>query len=342
VPVQHAGIDPILWSVDGSAPDDVWAVGAYYDPLANAQVQHWDGKSWTLVPDGAADLPVTALRGVHAIAKDDVWAVGLYNASADGTGPIQPLIQHWDGRAWTVVPAPEAGANAILLDVAAAAADDVWAVGHFSPSSTDMQALIQRWDGKSWNTVDGADVGADHALDAITVVAADDVWAVGRMHKDGQWSPLVEHWDGEAWTVVPSGAQGGILNGIAAAAPDDIWAVGTSTEPNTVLTLHWDGSSWSGFTNGLAAITLDDVTMLGPDEGWAVGAGPDLTVVTARWDGQSWSAAPTPKGLNLNSVASFAADDVWSVGHNLSEALAIHYTNACGSTGRASRPPTGR
>jgi hypothetical protein len=229
VPVEHAGTDPILWSADGPAPDDVWAVGAYCSPLAHVQLQHWDGERWNLVPDVGANLPVSALRGVAAIDSKDVWAVGLYNAVPDGTGPIQPLIQHWDGDMWTVVQAPEKGVNAILTDVAAAAPDDVWAVGSYSDDSGNLNALVQHWDGTSWTIVQTPDVDAYHALNAITVVAPDDVWAVGRMRQGEKWSTLVEHWDGKEWAVVPSGSEAGILNGVSAVAPDDIWAVGTGT-----------------------------------------------------------------------------------------------------------------
>jgi hypothetical protein len=294
------------------------------------QVQHWDGKKWSLVPDGGGDLPVVALRGIAAIAPDDVWAVGLYNSVEDGSGPIRPLAQHWDGLTWTVVPAPEAGTNAFLTDVAAVATDDVWAVGNSSTGAGDLKALIQHWDGKSWTIVESPDVGVYHALNAITVMAADDVWAVGRMKKEEQWTTLVEHWDGKVWSVVPSGSQaGGILNAISAAGPDDIWAVGTATVPNTVVTLHWDGSKWSPFTNGLAAVALDDITVIGPDDAWAVGTGSDVGPLTAHWDGQSWRAVPNVRGFTLHSTMSFAPEDVWAVGQTQTESLAIHYADPC-------------
>lgn len=338
--VPYAGTDPALWSVDGAAPDDVWAVGAFYNPLAHVQVQHWNGESWSAVPDGGTDLPVSALRGVAAVAADDVWAVGLYNSVADGTGPIRPLAQHWDGSTWTVVAAPEAGVSGLLVDVAAAASDDVWAVGSYSVTPGDLRALIQHWDGTSWTSVPSPEVGFYHALNAVAVTAPDDVWALGRMNKDGQWTTLVEHWDGTAWTVVPSGSQpGGILNAIAVAAPDDIWAVGTATVANTVVTMHWNGSAWSVFANGLAAITLDDVTAVGPDDVWAVGTGPDIGPLTVHWDGQAWRAAPSIGGFTFHSATSFAHGDVWAVGQATGDAIAAHYSDPCTPGGQAAPAP---
>ena len=51
-----------------------------------------------------------------------------------------------------MVPAPEATGNSILTDVAAAATDDVWAVGSYSTDAGAMQALILHWDGNAWTT----------------------------------------------------------------------------------------------------------------------------------------------------------------------------------------------
>ncbi len=338
-PVEHAGLDPVLWGVDGAASNDIWAVGAYYSPVGHAQIQHWDGARWTPVPAGSTTLPVSVLRGVSVIAADDAWAVGLFNRAADGSGPIQPLTEHWDGLAWTVVPAPEASGHSILTDVAAAATDDVWAVGSDSTDAGTMEALILHWDGSAWTRSASGIVTWNHALDAVTVVASDDVWAVGRVHEDGRWTTLVEHWDGTQWSVVPSGSEGGILNGVAAIGPSDVWAVGTATAaPNTVLTLHWDGTSWSTVANGLAAITLEDVaTTAGTGEAWAVGTGADLNPITAHWNGQTWTAVPNVTGFTLHAVRTFAPADVWAVGRTLTEALAAHYTDPCAAVG-ARRP----
>lgn len=330
VPVQQAGLDPVLWAVDGVSPQDVWAVGAFYDPVADAQVQHWDGTAWTLVPHGGTDLPVSALRGVTAIAADDVWAVGLFNTVPDGSGPIQPLVEHWNGSAWTVVPAPAAGVNAMLLDVAAAAPDDVWAVGNWSEAGGDSKALIEHWDGRAWTTVPAPAVDVYHALNAVTVIASNDVWAVGRRNDGGVWHTLVEHWDGAQWTVVPSGTAGGILNAISAAGPDDIWAVGTSTTANTMLAMHWNGAEWQVVdSTGLSAIALNDVTVIAADDAWAVGTGPDIKPLTLHWDGQRWSAVPSVDGFTLHSVNSVLPGDVWAVGQTDTEAIAAHYTDVC-------------
>src|SRR5262245_25187945 len=60
------------------ADNDIWAVGAGSNPLA----EHFDGKSWSVVP-----TPSTIngrFNGVSGVASNDVWAVGTM------TGPGNP------------------------------------------------------------------------------------------------------------------------------------------------------------------------------------------------------------------------------------------------------------
>ena len=40
------------------------------------------------------------LNGVSALSVSDAWAVGDF---ADGSSPLQPLFEHWDGAAWEEV-----------------------------------------------------------------------------------------------------------------------------------------------------------------------------------------------------------------------------------------------
>ena len=58
----------------------------------------------------------------------DAWAVGAANVG----GVYQTLIEHWNGRAWSVVPSPNPSATQQGLDsVSVLSARDAWAVGNF-------------------------------------------------------------------------------------------------------------------------------------------------------------------------------------------------------------------
>src|SRR5439155_10635882 len=77
---------------------------------------------WHLQP--ASDLhDLEFLQAVSTLSVSDAWAVGSF---ADGTGPLTPLFQRWDGGIWTEV----AGAplsDGLLGGVAAISDTDVWA-----------------------------------------------------------------------------------------------------------------------------------------------------------------------------------------------------------------------
>jgi hypothetical protein len=123
-----------LLGLSGTAPNDVWAVGARI--IDNGQfldwstlIEHWDGSKWT-----AFYLPGEFMSGVAAVAPDDVWAVG--------TDGAQPLILHYDGETWTVVPAPSPGLASRLSSVLALGANDLWAAGQSFTSSGISRALV--------------------------------------------------------------------------------------------------------------------------------------------------------------------------------------------------------
>jgi len=106
----------------GSAPNDVWAVGAADTIL------HWDGGRWhstkTLTAPSNTDL-----IGAWGSARDDVWAVGFAGK-----------ILHWDGSIWSPIPS---GTSQTLHEVSGTSSQDAWAVGR--------AGTILHWNGKTWS-----------------------------------------------------------------------------------------------------------------------------------------------------------------------------------------------
>src|SRR5207249_6957268 len=135
---------------------------------------------------GRGGTPADAqLDGVVAIRPDDLWAWGFRQ------DPPGALFEHWDGRAWTIVPAPR---YARFSAMGGASPDDVWAVGSATVEANHGHDItrIAHWNGQRWAVVRSPSFGThDNELGAIAVVSSDDVWAVGRA-----WNrALVEHWD---------------------------------------------------------------------------------------------------------------------------------------------------
>src|SRR5206468_4914110 len=122
------------------------------------------------------------LRGVSAASATDVWAAGTYSTPAIA----EPLFEHWDGKAWTVVrPAGVARAANKLVDVSAASGDDVWAVGTSFLLVGGDRPLTEHWDGVKWTELNAPRLGGEGSFSAVDAISSTDVWGVGY----GQFAP---------------------------------------------------------------------------------------------------------------------------------------------------------
>ena len=257
-----------------------------------------------------------------------------------------PLIEHWDGAAWTPVSAPGAGQ---LTSVAALSPSDAWAVGTHLVGVCD-QPVADHWDGSSWQAVAMpvmhrcANAGFAHAP-VLAAFSTTDVWAFG--------GRLIERWNGTRWRILPSPKRGDIAAG-AVLSPNNAWAVGSygvsfhpkgkpccESERSRTLVLHWNGSAWKevtspnpSYANPRGARRYDDLFGLAaasPRSVWAVGdyfesrAGHhSYQTLVLHWNGKAWKRAPSPDpgGIRhddyLYSVTVAARNDVWAVGgyHN--------------------------
>jgi hypothetical protein len=97
-----------LDGVSADSATDAWAVGWARDldkfETYHSVTLHWDGTSWSLVPNPdpfGGDGGTSQLFAVSAVSPADAWAVGT--CTCLGTDTNQTLILHWDGTAWTQV-----------------------------------------------------------------------------------------------------------------------------------------------------------------------------------------------------------------------------------------------
>jgi hypothetical protein len=322
VPVKHAGNSQMayqrsedLTSVDAISSDDVWAVG-FYPATApvndipstindSTLVEHWNGTAWSIV--AAPDLTRSDnLNSVSGDSSSDVWAVGgatyvlaYGSGSSAGTQSYDaPLVEHWNGSVWTIVPAPTIGldphnpaslarmaaglaggaavnpASADFTSVHAISVNDVWAVGIVSFANTGIapyrtdETFTEHWDGTRWSVVAAPDATvpetASPATDDLQAVTgtSGDVWAVGRAQPLGT---LVVHWNGTVWSIVPSPQTGeeGMLEAVVDISPDDVWAAGDEID-------HWNGQAWSQTPtiNGAAIQTITAIAATASNNIW--------------------------------------------------------------------------
>jgi hypothetical protein len=269
-PHPEKGQDSWLLGVDGVASNDVWSVGYYHDAYQHTLAMHWTGSAWSIVPTPDPGLE-SSLWAVDAISATDVWAVG--QATEPSGERVRALVEHWDGRAWSVVPVPDMDAPEIsLLSVSAASSADVWAVGEVKAPDRTRSTLAMHWDGSSWEVVPTPSTAMDwNTLDDVIAISADQAWAVG-WAGDGPIPerPIAIRWDGLRWMPSPLPAIGPAgLEEIVAVGPDGLWAVGLGND--RTATYHWDGHSWR-FVPGPAAYQILGAAALSPRDVWVVGA----------------------------------------------------------------------
>jgi hypothetical protein len=317
-----------------------------------------------------AGVPISSYQGVPtfnqvaALAPDDVWVAGnLYNAASSQRR--LPLLEHWDGARWSVVPGGNVqslypgGGNwneAYLTHLAVISPDNIWAVGGIESHTVDAynnniatrgQPLIEHWNGWQWQTVPVASPPGESysVFNDLVALAGDNIWAVGYASDASQMhtSALLEHWDGSRWTRISQDAplaRVGVLDRVIATAPDDIWIFGRMSPlfQNFAVAEHWNGHDWqltslsdvAGMTAASSAVGLSSTDI------WVIGTAPQLNsgpapALLIHWNGQSWQKIAGAKelgtGATLRDLTVDSEHNVWAVGSGVNERALIEHWN---------------
>lgn len=325
---------------------DCWGVGRQRNgSIWQNLIEHWDGSSWSLAASpNTSTSDDNFLYSVACTSSSQCWAVGNHSIVSN-FGFAQPLIERWDGTAWTIDDSPQTSPeqqDAILSGVTCNSANDCWAVGLYVLTDFN-QTLVEHWDGTSWSVVTSANTSAreSNRLNAVSCTSASDCWAVG-FHDVGTpvggsapWATLIEHWDGTAWSIVASPneqSNTNVLNSVTCASSSDCETVGYFAIGIFFQTFveHWDGTGWTTVSspdgNPNDDNVFNSVTCNSASDCWAVGyfnAGDtnnvlDQTLVE-HWDGSAWSiiASPNRDGFTfneLNTVTCLSASECWAAG----------------------------
>lgn len=141
--------------IDAVSANDAYATGMRFPVDGGHPVAyHWDGTTWTLMPQPPAPAGVT-MAEVAAVSPDDVYMAGWgYPASA---GPALPHVEHWDGSAWHDV---TGGLSEFLLgSIRPDGHGGLWAAGG-DDSSMGATPVFWHYDGNTWTKQSGATVPA--------------------------------------------------------------------------------------------------------------------------------------------------------------------------------------
>ena len=206
----------------GGLPHGLWR------PIAHRALERCSVDRCACRPNGGRP---DVFNSVTTTGPVDAWAVG----SSAGVSGFQEatLIEHWNGRAWTVVAAPNPGLVWNELDsVVALSKNDVWAVGYYKDDAAPARVLAEHWDGKSWRVVHAPSPGSGwNELANLSASSPTDLWAVGWTQDDGPRQSLVEHWNGITWAQVSINARSvQELRAVVAVSANEAWAVGPMWE----------------------------------------------------------------------------------------------------------------
>lgn len=276
-----------LYAVSAVSAGNVWAVGWYLDSNNDSLtlIEHWDGSSWNVVSSPNPGSAYDILEGVAAISTNNIWAVASYSNNSNAS-PSQTLIEHWNGKTWSVVSSPSPGSEDNLLFGVSRipGTNQLWAVGVYNNGNSPGQTLTEYWNGSSWNVVSSPTIGVRAALDGVAAISTTNVWAVGNYSNSTYTDQtLVEHWDGTTWSVVsrpsPASAYNVLLGVTRVVGTSKVWAVGyfanLNTGPEQNLIERWDGTTWSGVSSpniGSGSNSLMGITRIsGTNTMWAVG-----------------------------------------------------------------------
>ncbi len=299
-----------LW---GSAPNDVWLVGA------NGFVFNYDGSTWATVQSGTQLLMhgVSGANGNTVVvgesgsllrnegsgfSYDDggmsatlnaVWAQGDVAVAVGDFGNV--LV--YDGAEWTQQRV--SGAES-LFGVHGSGVTDVWAVG--------LDGAAYHYDGSSWTP------SASGTTDGLF-----DVWTDGAVAYAVGEAGAVQFFDGTTWTTIDLGA-GGSFFAVDGSSSDEVWVVGSESRVR-----RFDGDKWKTVFVSTFDYNLREVIVLSPTEvfvGLEFLGGPrqpDGDVLhgggqVLAYDGTAFNIEFDSGSQDIWSIARVTGSEAWAVG----------------------------
>lgn len=196
-------------SVPGKS-GSVWAVGTHQPTKCGPNgcdspvAKRWDANtgSWVKTSVPTSNNSPGRLSAVISLPGGKAWAVG-------SQGNVEPLVVHWNGTEWTLI--PNRLPHSILTAIFASSDADVWtAAVRLDPNGFAIARYIEHWNGSNWSVTKLPD-RPDDFIAAIGETSAIDVWAASSYFPTTSiYSelPLLEHYDGTSWSVVPTPANG--------------------------------------------------------------------------------------------------------------------------------------
>ena len=312
------------YGVSCVGPEECVAVGWNWDLSVHTEAtlaEFWDGESWSVMDtqdppgldEGWAHNWYALLNGVSCVSATACVAVGQYR---DPDEVVKPLVEVWDGSAWTIsaLPSPAGAKAAWLNGVSCASATECVAVGRSQSGSGVEKALLMRWNGSSWSiestpTPEGA---TDVWLSGVSCASDSACAAVGGYETEDEatteTATLALRWNGSTWAIQstpnPGPRADAQLYDVSCAGPTACMAVGyyRAGPTDVALAVRWDGSEWTDLSPATPEEegSLLSVACASPSACTAAGAYYSYSELdhgwrplAQRWEGGAWSLLET-------------------------------------------------
>lgn len=216
-----------LFSVSGTSPSDVWAVGATAKGFADfgPLVLHYDGKAWKRFKSGA---------------KGELWWVTPGKAAGTWwmAGSLGQVVRRNPDATFTVMAMPK---DTQLFGIWAVSDSDVYAVGGVGTCGNNggLCGVIWHYDGNQWAAASGMSDAQRNASSWFKVWGhGGELWVVGSegkiLHQSGgQWQEQASGVTDQIFTVSGNAslrvAVGGLTTGVLIEDSGSGWQVAKIT-----------------------------------------------------------------------------------------------------------------
>jgi hypothetical protein len=93
-------------------------------------VEHWNGKTWSIIHSPSPSSVGDGLNGVSCGSATDCTAVGFTERETTTNTLYITLVEHWNGRKWSVIPSSNPSGGGALSGVSCVSATHCAAVGY--------------------------------------------------------------------------------------------------------------------------------------------------------------------------------------------------------------------
>ena len=146
--------EQILSGLTAISSNDIWAVGfstSANDPSdIRSLIEHWNGSQWSIVDSPNPGIGGNQLNDVIARSPNDIWAVGYSPRSRYPGQEALTLVEHWNGKQWSVVKNTDFGSDSNILYAIAQVphSGELWVVGTVAVSTfSASRTLIELYSG---------------------------------------------------------------------------------------------------------------------------------------------------------------------------------------------------